>query len=1399
MSCTLQHISSIHDVNRIVRLLRDPNVEEEECIDKGFQSDFKYADRWEDGWESSSDEVDSNVSRQNKNSKSWLQDSCVSISPSEELLVVSKDDKCVFLTKRWEAKNDTNFYDLLWSGNLSTKEDDSITCIACVPMASQQRSSEGSPDWTCIIAGFSSGYIRIYMTNGSQLLCQFLHDAPVVSIKLKTKQHFLPQGANEVDELLIMYAQAIVTIDGFSLYQSLRACRNQLARAKASKFNESVDSPPLAYRKWRVADVNKITDIANCGTFTPCFFDRLMVACNVGFNETIRGSAPAFTHFVATGENKFLNVYHVLEGSSPPMMSDVAIAVATKLTSAVLSPFTAAKGWWGASQEKSTKEPAKPKVEIGTNLSSRYFLHDKRRCSENIVVAPIGKLAVVNDAFNRILLFDTHSGLVIRMWKGYRDAECGWIVVEEELDDSKQSLCKKSLFLVIYAPKRGILEIYLTEHGGRVGAFNVGKDCRLIYNGYSYLGQTNFGSDSVLSSCNKTNQCFLLQTDGLVKAVHIPFHCALSTVHSIQAKDMHLLKRIANIVEKNSQIDMKETCKNLVKVFNEIQVPSAQHKAVNCILASSLPEDFLKECLLKIVNSLSGILNANDIEKDLEFESERRKLLQFCNAQLHLIDTYIMINNVDLSVQDFSSEFNADDGESKDLETILHLTSSECKKFVHLLNSYKDLCIDTKKNLFNEEISVASFLSCFHINMKEFFCKENHTSQALPNIDVKDDLNINLTIQLGTFLFKNAIDGLLPVSELSMIFEASKLPPKQILTLLIDFCLEGNIVLHLSTIYILRCLVSSICSLKGGAEVPAVELSVGSICQWWQCIRDKLSKSIMIGHSLVLGYICRSVAIELNLSARKIKITDESDITSNGWEAVTMEIEHWNLLIAQLESLVELNCFVHLNHANMILSNKDNLSCKVGNNHKSTKVSSRNPIYSVQGILDAGFGSIAQVVADCLVTQGVPGPCLGNTNNTNKKIKSNEIEDIPEIVREEDSVLQSLVVLRETFPYSLEKDVLWLHCAWEAVMIWKEDVEGVSMLSSALVHLNCINNACLQKGLAVMLWKAVFKESVQSALDLVEKVGKAPKDRLCKKTVGLGYKSLISFLNAAKILLEKLIEIEGLDDTPLHFETEYIWKRNKSTQRSIVEQALDEPSCNPVMLEHLWCVVTVLYLTMQGCLRGVKPRSLFDTKGKHAMTQHLHATPVLSTHFDDKIVAARQQFCLNYVTSAIKNHLDSTFEDDALKNNNSDLLWNIDIVLQLGKKFQVKEDDLRCHIACDLYASGFDNDAKEMVLYIQDMDMFSAKVMDVIGLRLARCLLQDDVSKNIDIYSRLPTTIYSWLQSIVISDKSTFRASQSSLLSTYEILQFLHSNATSRNSKHSKLINDLIECLQCLV
>ena len=49
---------------------------------------------------------------------------------------------------------------------------------------------------------------------------------------------------------------------------------------------------------------------------------------------------------------------------------------------------------------------------------------------------------------------------------GYRDAECGWVMVSEEdhqEEEPPKSSLRTALFLVIYATKRGILEVCIVS------------------------------------------------------------------------------------------------------------------------------------------------------------------------------------------------------------------------------------------------------------------------------------------------------------------------------------------------------------------------------------------------------------------------------------------------------------------------------------------------------------------------------------------------------------------------------------------------------------------------------------------------------------------------------------------------------------------------------------------------------------------------------------------------------------------------------------------------------------------------------------------------------------------------------------------------------------------------
>ena len=67
------------------------------------------------------------------------------------------------------------------------------------------------------------------------------------------------------------------------------------------------------------------------------------------------------------------------------------------------------------------------------------------------------------------------------------------------------------------------------------------------------------------------------------------------------------------------------------------------------------------------------------------------------------------------------------------------------------------------------------------------------------------------------------------------------------------------------------------------------------------------------------------------------------------------------------------------------------------------------------------------------------------------------------------------------------------------MVAWNSDPEVTQPLAVALEFVKCIQNESLQHGLSLMLWQMfILKRFTASAL-LMEKVGKAPKDRLCRK------------------------------------------------------------------------------------------------------------------------------------------------------------------------------------------------------------------------------------------------------------------------------------------------------------
>ncbi|XP_078349429.1 rab3 GTPase-activating protein non-catalytic subunit-like isoform X1 [Oculina patagonica] len=1428
MSCSIPVFACIQDINRVTSILNDAPTSEEQDVKENVEGWDADNEEW--GWTEAVESEHVAVTR------SWLQECCISLSPSNDTLAVAKNDKAVFLTSRWNKPSDgepSTKYEIVWSGILAMEEGECITDILCIPLASQHQSSQGSPDWTCIVAGFTSGYMRIYLQNGSMLLSQFLHDDPVLRLKCRTWQPYKNYGtAEQVEELAILYPSALVIIDGFSLYQSLRACRNQLARAQASGLSELIGPPPLAYKKWRFDGQKHITDIASCGVVPPNMFDQLQTASFIGgFNANIRSNMPAMSHYVSTGMEPFVAVYTAMEGSSPPLISDVALAVASKLTTAVLSKLTAASGWlgWGSkptSQSTEPSKPAKPKVEKGTLLPARFGLPDTLRHGTSITMAPNGRLAVTTDDFGRVMLLDAKKGIVVRIWKGYRDAECGWVMVGEENhheEELPKSSLRTALFLVIYATKRGILEIWRTEQGPRVAAFNVGKDCRLLYAGHGIMGLGHVIRQGQAPPQHTLN-CTLIQGDGTLKTFSVPFHCALSDKHSKRVRDLHLLKKLSVLLDttKSGQEweadDTNKLEKALLDILSDIQTPQLHQQGLQCVLSTvGIPSSVLLKAVMTVSETAQKQNHTSD-DHDEERE-DTKMLLNFCDVQRQLIQTHNSI--LKLYKDELSSAEEPWKGKSKEmsLANLLGLTKSEASELLSALRggqTNKPLTTSKAPTHPAPQLCVTSFLGCFeyasvsHQGKESKDLKPDNTAGpsrvALPNVvAVRKGLSKEMTIQLSSFLFKKCLLGECSSGRLAIPFDLSGIKPQHLMNLVVsgwlfdpDLCYDRE-----DSMFHLHSLVSTLSSFSGGlpSESFSSQSRDNTISPWWENVRHTLAQSTATSRALSLASVCRAVAMEINTASKKVEEEDQEadreELAAGDWISVSVEIERWNLLVCQLSDLQALTAFIsRLTAANH--NNSDN---------------SGPPELSVIGFLSTGHGAASEVLSKYIIQCDTPATHLGIPRTARKielEIQSETgDEDKPEVEPEpENNVeLEGLGELRLKFPHSLQQDVLWAHCAMECVTYWHSNKDETNKLCFALEHLRCIHCAALQHGLAVTLWKRYFKEKISATVMLMEKVGKAPKDRLCRKTVDLGYSALEQFLKASVHLMELIAEVDWVDSQVFTLETEDFWHAGETSATSLIEGVQEEPKSNGPLVELHAKLVTVLWIIMGLDMKSVKPLSLFDTMSKDSFMRDLSSTrPLSSDEVDKAIVETRDKFltrALSFTVSTMSTQSPhSALRREDSDNDNTGTMpdtsandWPA-VIYTLAEQFGMDHDPLKRHFVRELYSAGFDDVAKETMFSVHDQRALASQLLRIVGQRLAYIILDaSESSERANRLSRLSTQISSWIRS---QDPSRLLRRMVPLSHTVDLLRVVLS-LTPEDSPDYSLTSGLAESIKLLL
>ncbi|KAG3028365.1 hypothetical protein PC120_g4878 [Phytophthora cactorum] len=278
-------------------------------------------------------------------------------------------------------------------------------------------------------AGYTSGIVRIFNRVGKILFEQKLHGSAVLKLDVNRNAATImaPRRASvmlssEPDmegELWVLYADSTVAI--IQISEILAKLNSVFGPAQASKF-----------RKYSLREQKDIVAAIPCGPVRPTIFQshsRLGV-----YTIVSAGSAPFLAFYQAgNDQNSIIHLAHI------------ATAIASRAAGAVWN-FATSWGWRRDAGESTTGEEGHVEyTQLGAGAIDAAAEH---------VPAPIGGLAAVSDTLGRILLVDTSRMLVIRMWKGYRNAQCGWM--------------------------QGSEEVWRARYGPRVFSFAVGNSAKLF-------------------------------------------------------------------------------------------------------------------------------------------------------------------------------------------------------------------------------------------------------------------------------------------------------------------------------------------------------------------------------------------------------------------------------------------------------------------------------------------------------------------------------------------------------------------------------------------------------------------------------------------------------------------------------------------------------------------------------------------------------------------------------------------------------------------------------------------------------------------------------------------------------------------------------------------------------
>lgn len=917
------------------------------------------------------------------------------------------------------------------------------------------------------------------------------------------------------------------------------------------------------------------------------------------------------------------------------------------------------------------------------SMGCRFGLCDLRRTATNIVLSPDHKLAAVSDALGRVLLMDAFRGIILRIFKGYREAQCSFIQVPDERHTKHRIGNKVALFLVIYSSKKGTIEIFTVQQGQKITTFSASKFSRLIYNNYSLMGFTTTSKSRFICQFDTV----LIDNDGQIKEITIPFHFALSEKNNKRARDIHLVKKLKQFL-KHCDCDKETLELETLKICGEIQTGELRLQALD---------------LLKTDKNLSAevILKCVQLFLENNSEPEMDSLKAICENLRVLLDIYMFLKQKDEDLTNGNVEetkLNLDTKQLGNLQKLLDLST---------LNEQKsELKVEFKQN---EQLSPAEFLSAF-----------DNTTLVL-----KKDSDLLFRISemfFGRYIQNPKFDGLFDH------FQNCLIPSQDLFYLLIYYWVNRPLTSNKNLEHEMNNMFLLISILVKIVRDEEIEAEFDSHSVFWQNIREILANSSKPFRALTASIVCKLVSGQLE----GVKGEDEN------YEIMTYESIEWSLLIGKLEDVSLLN---------IILANKP-----VAKFSTLPKLKDEHIEISLKYILEKGKGSVSELVARWLTLCGVNPENLvindlllkkpqDNNSNTSSDDDDDELPEqdiMPHKIEEVEfeQVFEHLNLLKSQFPYSLEAGIILTNMCWEYALAWQKNIEDLGLLEACIKCLTHITNPHIREGLSNLVWNTHLKIIFESACKLINKVGRLPKERLCKQDTGLSDYQVAIFLGITTNFLDNYMEAvqqsQGSVKPILHFEA--IWENGP---QPLVELALQQNSINYDLLHLHYQLSLTLQMITAFSIKHSKPlNNLFESYMIGMFFIDFQTKAQINWNYTDpKVQTSRTQFLFKVISASLESvtvNESKIFAADHIR-------W-MSKCLEIAKLWNLDLDALRRYELVQIYTNGLDSFGDELFRGIEEKGKLGPELLAIAGKRLSQFLTTSpNLCQNVSALSTVVT------------------------------------------------------------